>query len=125
MHTDVKFFVYIAAASDVFIYLFNEFCREANLKQIQSMRNEITKLQTHLEESNANEQARITPVLEALEKTRQENEALARSLDEVLKANAFLKDELRKLQVCLQYHDHFIRLVNYQFFRRLLYSRKD
>lgn len=63
---------------------------------------------------NANEEARITPVLEALEKTRQENLHLSSSLDEVLETNTRMKSDLEKLKVILDFLVMFCKnsLVN-------------
>nr|XP_039251196.1 coiled-coil domain-containing protein 150-like [Styela clava] len=72
--------------------------RQAHIQQIQAMHVEMEKLRAQLQETNTNEQARITPVLAALEKARQDNDQLATSLDDVLKANSQMKEELQRLQ---------------------------
>ena len=59
----------------------------------------ISKLQSALDQRDEDEQSRISPALDALEKARQENLRLSSSLEDALKKNEQLKEDLNKNMV--------------------------
>ncbi|CAK8686857.1 unnamed protein product [Clavelina lepadiformis] len=75
----------------------NKLDQEAN-----DLRAQVARLQTSLEDRDTDEQSRLTPALEALEKARHDNVRLANSLDDVMNANTALKQDLEKCKIDLE-----------------------
>uniref|UniRef100_H2ZD62 Uncharacterized protein n=1 Tax=Ciona savignyi TaxID=51511 RepID=H2ZD62_CIOSA len=69
--------------------------------QIHNLQSEISKLEAQCHDRDSSEQARIAPALEALERARHDNVRLTASLDEVLRTNTQMKDELDKCKMDL------------------------
>nr|CAB3228201.1 myoplasmin-C1 [Phallusia mammillata] len=76
--------------------------REKCHHQLNDFQTTITHLETQLHERDADEHARISPALNALEQARHENVRLAGSLDDVLHTNAQLKEDLDKYRTDLE-----------------------
>ncbi|XP_078482671.1 myoplasmin-C1 [Ciona intestinalis] len=70
--------------------------------QVHILNTEIAKLESTSHNRDAVEQSRIAPALEALERARHDNVRLAASLDDVLRTNAQLKDDLDKCKTDLE-----------------------
>ena len=66
--------------------------------------NTVARLQSSLDQRDLDEQSRISPALEALERAREENIRLTRSLEDVLKKNDLLKEDLEKNKVFVKFN---------------------
>ena len=61
--------------------------------------NAVARLQSSLDQRDLDEQCRISPALEALERAREENIRLSNAIEEAMKKNEKLKDDLDKNKV--------------------------
>lgn len=75
------------------------FTRRKQESELSELGNLVARLQSTLDDRDLDEQARITPALEALEKAREENIRLSSRLEEVLNKNTQLSDDLNKTKV--------------------------
>jgi len=70
-------------------------------REVNELSNTVARLQSTLDQRDLDEQSRISPALVALERAREENLRLTSSLEDVLKKNEQLKEDLDKNKVCI------------------------
>ena len=73
-------------------------------REVTELSNTVARLQSSLDQRDLDEQSRISPALEALERAREENIRLTRSLEDVLKKNDLLKEDLEKNKVFVKFN---------------------
>ena len=75
--------------------------RNKHHREMQVLQTHAENLESQVYERDTDEQSRIAPALEALERARVENARLADSLEEAISSNAHLKQEVDRLKVLL------------------------